>query len=297
MNKLKILIFGGSGLVGSRFVELYEEHFDLIVPAEAEVDLLNKEQLKDSVLKSDTDIILNFAAFTDVGKAEVEKGDQTGLVYKLNALAVKNLADLCKDLAKHLVQISTEYVFGGDKSGGLYNEKDEPKPINWYGQTKYFGEEFVQNSGCFYTIIRISMPYRAQFEGKKDLARTFLEMLQEGREIFGCTDVINTPTFIDDIAQGLKLILEKEPGGILHIASVDSISPYNFARSIAEKFNLNETLVKPITFEEFIKGRPAALLKNSGLDSLKFRKEFSKEILHTVDEGLKIFQKQVDVLI
>lgn len=292
----KVLVFGSSGLVGSRIIELNKNNPDFILPSETEVDLLNPEQLKKSVLESGAKIILNLAAFTNVGKAEEEKGDEKGLVYKLNSLAVKNLADICKESDKHLIQISTEYVFSGNKEEGLYKEEDKPEPVNWYGQTKYYGEQFVQNSGCQFTLVRFSMPYRANFLEKGDIARTFLKMLRNGQEIFGCVDVINTPTFIDDIAQGLKLILEKEPGGIIHLASCDSINPFSFAKLIAQKFNLDESLVKEITLEEFSKGRSAPLLKNSGLDVAKFRGMFGEGILHTVEEGVTIFKKQVDTL-
>lgn len=289
----EVLVIGSSSMIGSRFIELNGNQFTFATPAEGELNVLDSESIAKVIGKSSSSVVINFAAFTNVGKAEEEKDNEDGLCYKLNAGAVKTLADECKKTGKHLVQISTEYVFNGTKTDGLYNEQDQPSPINWYGRTKYLGERFISESGCKFTIARLTMPYRAKFDGKKDLVRGFLGMLKEGKEIFGCTDVINTPTFIDDIAKGLGLVINKELEGIIHLSSGDEISPFNFACTIAQEFGLDKNLVKPITFEEFSKGRPAPLLKNSGLDNIRFKKEFGEGILHNVNSGLEILKTQM----
>lgn len=291
--KQKILIFGGEGMVGSRFVELNQDQFEVIAPLASETDLLNIEQSTRTIKGSAAPVVVNFAAFTDVGKAEEDKGNRDGLAYRLNVESVKDLSAACKKDDKYFIQISTEYVFDGKKAEGLYTEEDTPSPINWYGQTKFLGEQAALESGCECLIARISMPYRARFDPKKDIARRFLEMLQKGQEIHGCTDAVNTVTLIDDIAYGLGALLKKRPTGIIHLAAVDSISPYNFACLIAEKFNLDQKLVKPVTLEEYSKNSPVSLLKNSGLSSAKFGKEYGEGILHSVEEGLEIFKKQL----
>ncbi len=290
--KQKILVFGTEGMIGSRFLTLMRQKFFFHAPTEKEVNLLDEKQLASSIQDTDAEIVLNFAAYTNVGQAEEEKDNREGIVYKLNAEAVKNIAANCIKSSKRLVQISTEYVFDGEKTNGLYKEDDQPNPINWYGQTKYFGEEFVKNSGCKYSIVRICMPYCANFSGKKDIVRTFLAMLQSKQEISALIDVINTPTFVDDIVNGLGLVIENRRNGIIHISARDSISPYDFARLIAQKFELDENLIKPTTFDEFIKDRKAPLLKNSGLDSSKFQAEFGDGILHTIEQGLELLKKQ-----
>ncbi len=82
------LVIGGSGLVGSRFVELFKDKYNLVSVDEKTLDITD-ENAVDDYLKNGSDIsaIVNFAAFTDVGAAEKETGSKEGLAWKLNALA------------------------------------------------------------------------------------------------------------------------------------------------------------------------------------------------------------------
>src|SRR3989339_935823 len=129
--KKEVLIVGGSSMVGSRFTELNRDHFTFEVPTENELNLLDMQSVNRVVGNSPVSTVVNFAAFTNVGKAEEEKGNKDGLAYKLNAKAVEGLARACKDSGKRLVHISTEYVFDGMKKHGLYKESDKQSPINW----------------------------------------------------------------------------------------------------------------------------------------------------------------------
>lgn len=294
--KQKIVIFGGHGLVGTRFRELVGDSLDMVAPTIDDLDILDVPKLKKFLDENPSEIILNFAAFTNVAAAEGEKENLEGLVYKLNALAVKQFAQICQDLDRHFVQISTEYVFDGTKEDSSYTEEDDPHPINWYGKTKYLGEKFLQESGCHYSIVRISMPFSAKFADKGDIARFYLQQLEAGQEVKAIIDAKNTPVLVDDIANGLKAVIDRKFPGIIHVTSKDSITPFDFATLLAEEFGLDKNLIKPVSFEEFGKERKAPLLKNSWLSSQKFRREFGEGILHTVEENVKIFKQQIDSL-
>ncbi len=137
----KILVFGGSGLVGSRFIELKKEQFEIKSPEASEVDILNQEKVEEEIEKFNPDAVINFAAYTNVEEAEKDQGNIEGICYKINVIGAKNIADVCKTKVKYLIHISTEYVFDGTKSNSPYTEKDTPNPINWYGKTKFLQNE------------------------------------------------------------------------------------------------------------------------------------------------------------
>lgn len=293
-EKKKVFVFGGAGMVGSRFIELCSSDFEIESPDLDKVDILDKEQVRKALTDFNPKVVVNFAAFTNVEKAEEESGDESGIVYKLNVQAVVEIGKICKELNIHLIQISTEYIFDGEKSDSPYTENDKPNPINWYGETKYLGEKAVGDSGCNYTIMRIAMPYTAHHELKKDIARFFLGELKEGREIMAISDQRISPILIDDIAAGLSVLIENQPNGVYQVVSPDSTSPLEFAQTIARVFGLDENLVKPVTLDEYSKNKKAKLLRYSWMDSSKFRKEFGEDILHTVEEGLRIFKDHLE---
>lgn len=290
----KILIFGGAGLVGSKFIELHKNSFEISAPDANFVDILNKDQIAKKVEDFNPDAIVNFAAYTNVEQAELQKDDQDGICFQVNVLGAKNIADLAKQFDKHLVQISTEYVFDGKKEMSPYTEDDTPNPINWYGKTKYLGEQKVLESGGKAVVMRISMPYSAKYELKKDVARFFLDQLKAGKEVKAVEDQWITPTLVNDIADGLKVLLENNSVGIYHVSGKDSVTPLEFVKTIAETFALDYSLISGVSLDEFNETKKAKLLSYSWLNPAKFERVFGDNILHTVEESLIIFKKEVD---
>lgn len=291
----KILVFGGAGLIGTCFRDLNQGYFEIISPTIEELDITRIDQIKRKVEEINPEIISNFAAFTNVPMAEEEKDDKDGLVYKLNALAVKDLATVAKEFNKHLVHISTEYVFDGKKEEGGYKEEDIPHPINWYGETKYYGEQFLLESGSNFTLMRISMPYSSSFPDKMDIARKFVQMFIEGQDIQAIDNAKITPIYVNDIAVVMNRLIVNKAQGIYHIAAADNVSPFEFVTLIAEAMDLDKKLISPISFEEYNKNVTAPILKNSWLDTTKFKEEFGPEILHTVGEGVHLFARAAKI--
>ncbi len=291
---MKIAVFGGGGLVGTRFINLQKDNFEIESPSVSEVNVLDKLAVLRFIQASGADTVINFAAITDVEKSEEEAGDKDGICFQVNAIGARNAADVCKDLNKHLIHISTEYVFDGTKSDSPYTETDLPNPKNWYGMTKLFGEEFVLKSGCRSTIVRISMPYSPFYGEKSDVARFFLTQLKKGNAIRAIEDQRVTPTLVDDIVNALQALIEKQSLGLYHVSSKDSVTPLEFAKTIAGVFRLNYHLVIPVSFKEYNKTKKAKLLQYSWLNPAKFEKEFGDQILHTAEEDLVIFKQIVD---
>lgn len=290
----KILVFGGSGLVGSKFIQLHSQVFEIKSPSATEVDILNGDQILKNVEDFDPDTIINFAAYTQVENAEGQKDDKDGICYQINAVGAKNVADVSKKLNKKLIHISTDYVFDGTKDSSPYTEEDEPNPINWYGQTKYAGEQLILESGCSAIIARICMPFSPFYEFKKDLARFFLGELQNGRKVRATDDQRVTPTYANNIVNALKLLVESNVIGLYHISSTDSVTPLEFVKTMTEVFHLDYSLISGISLDKYNNGKKAKLLKYSWLNPTKFEEEFGEGILSTVEEGLINFKKEID---
>lgn len=286
----KVLILGGSGLVGSRFIELKNPYFQINAPSSPELDILDSQALEKFISLHPVDVVINFAAFTNVKEAEKEVGDRQGLVYRLNSESVKRLAAFTRQNNIHLIQLSTEYVFDGKKESP-YLEEDPTCPINWYGQTKCWAEEFIQEVGGQFSIVRISMPFRSQFLAKKDIARVFLERLQTGQPITAITDSFIAPTFIDDIADALAALIKQQSLGLFHVVPPKPTTPFLFAKLIAETFKLDSSLIQEIDFTSYTKKTPNLFIKNSALSSQKFCRLFP-DLLHPLEQTVATMRKQ-----
>lgn len=289
----KVLLFGGSGLVGSTFIEIFDDILEIEAPKAEIVDILNKDQISKTVEDFNPDSVINFAAYTNVEEAESQKDNKEGMCFQINVLGAKNVAEVCKSANKHLVYISTDYVFDGTKIDVPYNEEDKQNPINWYGQTKYFGEQAVLEAGGKNVIVRISMPYAPFYEVKLDVARFFLEQLKNGKSVKGIDDQQITPTLVLDIAYALKILIDAKSDGIYHVSSTDITTPLDFIKTIAETFHLDYSLIQSMKLDEYNENKKAKLLRNSSLNPAKFEKKFGEGILHTIEEGLQIFKNQI----
>src|SRR3990167_9192715 len=109
----RILVFGGSGLVGSKFINLYSKNFEISAPDASTADILNKDQVTKVTQEFNPDVVVNFAAYTQVEQAEIQKDDKNGICYLINAIGAKNVAEVIKEFDKKLIHISTDYVFYG----------------------------------------------------------------------------------------------------------------------------------------------------------------------------------------
>ena len=80
----KILVIGAGGLVGSRILELSKFKDEMITPTHKELDITDLAAVKAYMEKMKPDVVVNLAAFTDVTEGEKQRGDETGLCWRLN---------------------------------------------------------------------------------------------------------------------------------------------------------------------------------------------------------------------
>lgn len=306
--KTKILATGLTGLVGSRFTELLDEVYEFEhINLNNGINILDKDAVLDKILSSDANTVIHMAAKTNVDGCEVDKDkDKQILSFKtsaekenawreektawaVNVYGTQNIVEACQKTNKKIIHISTDFVFNGTKKS--YSEEDKPGPINWYAKTKYEGEKLVQNSGLDYIIARIAYPYRALFE-RSDFVRGLIDRLSKHEKLNMVTDHIMVPTFIDDIANALDILIRTEQKGIFHVVGSQKVSPYEAAIEIARKFDLqDESLISKTTRKEYFAGkapRPFCLyLKNDKIGKLGIE-------MSTFDKGLIEVKNQID---
>ncbi len=257
---MKVAVIGGSGMVASRFIVMAEGKLDITSLDEKTLDITDKIAIENYFEKNIFDCVINFAAYTNVDGAELQKGDESGLVWRLNADGPKNLGEVCKKKNIFLVHISTDFVFPGNESHpGPYKEDstvpDDPEGIGWYGWTKNRAEKKLKEiDGLEYAVIRYGYPFRAdKYDLKLDWARNLIKNYSEQKlyPLFG--DQTQSILFIDDMYEPLEKIISNKLAGIFHIASSDSSSPYEIGSYLLEKYTGDKVELQKGSMTEFLK--------------------------------------------
>lgn len=275
---MKIAMTGATGLVGSRIVELLANRFTFLPLRQAQVDITNKESVDAALSALDYDLFLHLAAYTNVDGAEKEKEK----AYAINADGTQNIMEAVSSRRKKLIYISTDFVFDGDH--GPFYEDSAPRPISVYGASKYEGEKMVNSKAM---IVRISYPYRKEFNEKKDFVRTIKSLLEQKKKITMVSDSLIVPTFIDDIAFSLEYLMNNFSPETYHIVGSKALSPFEAGMEIAKTFHLDETLISPVSYREYFAGK-ALRPHLSDIRSSK-NKFYPMKNLH---EGLQFMIKQ-----
>jgi len=252
MSKVKILVTGASGLVGSRFVEL-ARNYQFCTPEFPDLDLSSEVSVKKTIDEFNPEWIVNFAAFTDVNAAEQQSGDENGLAWKVNVEGVKNLVKAFP--SQKIIHISTDMVFPGNlENPGPYAENDKTPEINenhtWYGWTKNRAEKVILNHGG--TILRIIYPVRAHFDQKLDYLRAPLKKYSEGSMYPLFNDQQVCIAFIDEVAATLQKIIDTNSSGIFHCSS-DTTTPFELISFAVDQLGGDASTIKQVSVHEFLK--------------------------------------------
>jgi dTDP-4-dehydrorhamnose reductase len=290
-----ILATGATGLVGSRFVQMFSDKYYVVnMDLTTGVDITKVETFAPTIAAHpDAKVLIHLAAFTDTSRAQAESGDKTGVCYQVNVVGTANIAQVCRDHGIHLIHISTDFVFDGSKHMA-YTEEDTPNPLNWYGATKAIAEKVVAESGVSYTIARLSYPYRANYDLKPDLIQKIRAGLSSGNLAPQFSDTVITPTFVDDLAHAFDKIIELTPKGIFHTVGSDSLSPYKLAKKVAVTYGFDPSLVKEGSLTEYRKTNDRSFASHVAMSNTKATDILGLHFA-TIDEGLAEIKKQQEL--
>ncbi len=244
---MKILVTGVNGQLGHDCVlELQKRGYEDIVGIDKEeLDLTDELKVKEYIKKLKPDVVMHNAAYTAVDKAETEPE----VVYNVNALATKYIAQCCKDINAKMVYISTDYVFEGTGSEE-YQVTDDKLGLSIYGKTKSQGEDFVLDILDKYFIVRISWVFGVN---GNNFVKTMLKLADMGKkELNVVCDQIGSVTYTKDLAVLLCDMIKTDKYGIYHATNEGTISWYDFACEIFKQAK-KEVIVNPVTTVDYMK--------------------------------------------
>ncbi len=270
-------MLGHKGMLGSDLFSKLSIGHEVVGMDKEEIDIVAADNCKKAIKETEPDIIINAAAYTNVDDCETAKEE----CFAVNAEAVKNIAENCRDKDIRIIHFSTDYVFNG-KAKQPYKEDDKCNPINVYGQSKLAGEKYLQSLSKNYLLIRTSWLYGVKGKNfvqtilEKAKAKSFIDdaMARTNAKADGPSmlsvvdDQVGSPTYTKDLAAAVGLLIEKNAQGIFNVTNRGTCSWYQFAVRILKESGFDKIKVIPIKSSKL--KRPAKRPAYSVLDMHKF---------------------------
>jgi len=290
---MKFLVTGSAGLVGSQIVkdlitqdhQVYSCYNDSIPQSgiPTKLDLTNQNDIKNTIQKIQPDLVIHLGAMTGVDLCEVEQN----LAMNINAKATETLANESAKQQAFFVYVSTDYVFDGKT--GMKKGNDLPNPLGFYGKSKLAGETVLNNLSSGWCIARTSTPFGIH-PTKKSFPLWVKENLESKKEISVLTDQFTSPTYVPNLSKMLIEVTTRQITGIIHLAGATRISRYSLAEMVADRLNLDKTLLLPAKITEM--NWKAQRPQDSSLD-VSLATEILDEKPYTIEHGIDCFVEEM----
>jgi dTDP-4-dehydrorhamnose reductase len=245
-------VTGASGLLGASLVAKAQEegyvvtgvYYRHCVRADGvralPADLTDEAEIRRIFEEVRPALVVHCAAATDVDWCEVHPEE----AYKINVTVPSSIAEITSRSGARLLYISTDSVFDGES--GDYSETDHAAPVNVYATTKLQAENEVLGQDPAAAIARVNLygwKPRWNLQRKDSLAEWIVKQLTAGKPVPGFSDVRFCPVLVNDLAELLLALLERNFSGIFHVVGSESVSKYEFARRVASCFGFDPNQV------------------------------------------------------
>jgi dTDP-4-dehydrorhamnose reductase len=280
----RVLVTGASGQVGVDVVDVLggivppggdlsfqpdgrrvpEGEFDVLGLTRHELDVTDPDAVRHAIRSARPDVIVHLAAYTAVDRAQIEEST----CFAVNAAGTESMSLAAKESGAHLIAISTDYVFDGNK-GGAYVEDDATNPLNVYGASKRAGELLCSSDD---TVVRTSWVMGVR---GKNVAHVIAERALAGESVRFVNDQTGTVTVASDLARVLATMVRERPGGCWHVANVGTTTWFDVAHYIGEILGRDEGFATAIATSDLDPAPLATRPIRSDLSSEKFAATWS----------------------
>ena len=274
----KILILGGSGFVSTNLIKYLPENWEIFATYNSNIIKSEKiqsfkinfletpEKIIPIIQNIKPDYIIDTVAFPSVDFCE----ENHIISDKLHIDATKIISKISNKINSKLLFLSTDAVFEGELNK-KYFETNIPKPVNYYGFTKLKAEEIILSTSKNNVVLRTAVIYGVGTQSR--FTNWILSYLREKRSVDPFVDQFNSPTLVDDLSQAILKILKNDISGLFHATGPTCVNRYDFAVMLANEFNLDSNLIKPVTSSQKKQNAPRPI--STCLDSSKLEEEIN----------------------
>ena len=270
-----ILVTGGDGQLGTSLLrESLPDGYEWFAPGLDQLDFTRPDSIDAVMSMRPWAAVINGAAHTAVDRAESEPA----LAWTINAMAPARIARHCAKAGVPMIQVSTDYVYPGDKDG-VYVESDAIGPLGVYGASKAAGEVAVAAAVERHVIARTSWvvsPFGANF------VKTMLRLGAERSELRVVDDQWGAPTSAPDLARALAKIAVRlvedpqAPVGAYHVVNRGETTWRRVAEVVFARAAMHggkTPVVTPISTNEY--PTPARRPLNSKLSTVRLERDYA----------------------
>lgn len=252
----KIYIAGCGGMLGEAFYTQFKNEFELKCTDKdvneswlSFLDFRDAEAYRKDVVEFQPDYLFHLGAYTDLEYCETHVED----TYNTNTISVENAVFIANDLNIPLLYISTAGIFDGKKD--LYDDWDLPNPLGHYARAKYAGERFVVENANRYLVCRAGWMMGSGPKKDKKFIQKIMKQLKDGKtDLQIVNDKDGTPTYTQDFAKNVKLLLEKEFWGLYNLVCGGESSRLEVAVELIKILGLeNKVRINPVNSDYFSK--------------------------------------------
>lgn len=248
-----LLITGSNGLLGAKLIEQAVGRYSVVglsrqpsihPPPTAcftfhQLDIGDGAGITSLFQQLQPSTVIHTAAMTNVDDCELRPQE----AWDVNTAGTENVARASRDVGAHLLFISTDYVFSGER--GPYREEDPSDPISVYGRTKLEAEKIVSSLCPDAVIARTSTLFGRAPGARPNFVTWLVEALSNGQQATVVTDQTSSPTLADHLATMLLTMAERRISGVYHTVGAEWLSRYDFALRICRTFGLDPSLIVP----------------------------------------------------
>ena len=281
---IRILVTGANGQVGVDVVDtlnattppggeptfqpdarpVLPNEFEVFALSHHDLDVSDRDAVSRAVAATHPDIIVHLAAFTAVDRAEIE----SDACFAVNSVGTESLSLAAHEHGAHLISISTDYVFDGNK-GASYVEDDVTNPLNVYGASKRAGELLCSPED---TIVRTSWVMGVR---GKNVVHVIAERATSGETVRFVNDQTGTVTVASDLARALVTFVRERPGGLWHVANAGTTTWFDVAHYVGKLFGRDDDFATAIATSDLDPAPLATRPIRSDLSTEKFSSRWS----------------------
>jgi dTDP-4-dehydrorhamnose reductase len=239
----RTLITGGGGQLASDLETLLAERGPVWARSRGELDITDDAAVAATMARVAPTVVYNCAAYHNVDACE----DTETRAFKVNARAVKRLAERCTEHGAKLVHVSTNYVFDGSGEEP-WTEEDLPRPRSIYGLSKLAGEHAALAYAPDALVVRTGGLYGVHGSASKggNFVERMIARACETGALRMVADQRLTPTATSDLAAAMVHATEREMAGLLHLTNSGDCSWFQFTAAIMEEAGI-DVPIEPVT--------------------------------------------------